>query len=161
MCAGSVENHSGHLFTPASRMGFWCDILGDVQTRLQRLKYDDVRCFEVPNPNATGAYRVTKWIERSAYRAVARNCEDDVYDVLRMYGVQHLEAPFFNWFPRWWFSRLKGPKMPLSAWRDAGALRAAQGDTIFETLPALKPAWRKPLHGEFRRLQLRKLLHFH
>src|SRR5579872_3668856 len=82
VCVGSVENHSGHLFTPASEMGFWIECRPDFTTPILEKKYDDVKTFDIPQGNAADAYRVTQWIKHSAYRAVARNCEDDVYDVL-------------------------------------------------------------------------------
>ncbi len=117
VCIGSVENHSGHVFTPAKDMGFWLQFAQDVVPPLQERSYDDAAIFEVPQSDYVSAYRVTQWIKHSAYRAFSRNCEDDAYDVLRAYGVEHLEAPFFNWFPRWWFSKLRATKTPIAQLR--------------------------------------------
>lgn len=170
VCVGSVENHSGHLFTPAGDMGFWCEPHYDFAVRMLHGRYDDLRHFEVPHGNYTDAYRVTRWIKESAYRAATRNCEDDVYDVLRMYGVQDLEAPFFNWFPRWWFSRLRGAKLPLAqalhlqchgeiSNRDAGIEASPLRE--LQALPPLKPLWRRPFHTAANLLTLAKLSHLH
>ena len=167
VCVGSVENHSGHLFTPAAEMGFWMQCRHDFAEPMLEKKYDDVKTFEVPRGNATDAFRVLQWIEHSAYKAIARNCEDDVYDVLRMYGVKDLEAPFFNWFPRWWFGRLRGERKAVSDLRQP---QAPSIDLRTDALAAhqpipqddrdvepLRPAWRRPLHVQHHLLNVMKL----
>src|SRR5579884_3841238 len=91
--AGSVENHSGHLFTPATKMGFWNDCVADPVAAMRRCGYNDLKWLDVPNANPELAYRTVLWIEQEAYKALHRNCEDDVYDVLRAYGVEGLALP--------------------------------------------------------------------
>ena len=138
-------------------MGFWVECRPDFTTPILEKKYDDVKTFDIPQGNAIEAYRVTQWIKHSAYRAVARNCEDDVYDVLRMYGVPDLEVPFFNWFPRWWFGRLRGEKRGIE-----GAVSATSPSLGPKTenadLAPLRPPWRNPLHPQHHRLNAMKLL---
>lgn len=158
VCCGSVENHSGHLFTPASAMGFWC-----VQTHAHAHEfltrgYDDVCTYEVASPDDAAASAVTRWIEHSAYRAIARNCEDDVYDVLRTYGVNDLEPPFFNWFPRLWFTRLTGRKTSIASMPHLHPADAPLEQSGAPELPPLRPPWRAPLHPRFHRLHLAKTL---
>lgn len=158
---GSVENHSGHLFTPTAQMGFWQRHTYGFPGEFGKRGYNDVCVFDVPDGNANhiDALRVVKWIEESAYQAIARNCEDDVYDVLRMYGVPGLEAPFFNWFPRFWFKRLHGRKMPLDVLQPHR--EAAEGAQIIPAaLTPLRPDWRKPFHQEAGLLNLAKVFRF-
>lgn len=159
---GSVENHSGHLLTPAPQMGFWQRQTYGFLDEFAKRGYNDVCVFEVDGGAYVDALRVVKWIESSAYQAIARNCEDDVYDVLRTFGIDGLEAPFFNWFPRFWFRRLHGRKMSIDAYRAEAGLRPAPepGPPVPENLTPLRPDWRKPFHQEFALLNLAKVFRF-
>jgi len=106
--AGSVENHSGHLFTPATKMGFWSEFTSDPVVPMRQHKYDDLKYVDLPNGDPVLAYRTVLWIKNNGYRAWFRNCEDDVYDVLRAYGVTDLAPPSLIWFPKTWFRRFRG-----------------------------------------------------
>jgi hypothetical protein len=155
---GSVENHSGHILTPAREMGFWNEFARDPIPIIREHGYDDLRVFEVPNADAVSAYRVVLWIKNSAYQAIARNCEDDAYDVLRAYGVPHLEAPFFNWFPRWWFSRMHSPRYHLASYRWEPRRHEEYFDLSERGTVPLRPVWRRPWHPQFQMLIGRKWL---
>ena len=157
VCIGSVENHSGHLFTPANDMGFWLAFEHAFGLPLRERSYETAAIFEVPSGDAVSAYRVTQWIKKNAYRAATRNCEDDAYDVLRAYGVNDLEAPFFNWFPRWWFSKLQAKKVEIDSLPPAPPQPGNDIVPSLQRMGPLKPVWRKPLHWEFHRLQAAKL----
>lgn len=163
VCAGSVENHSGSLLTPPKEMGFWRECTYGFVDEFAKRSYDDARVLHARRADYLQAYRVTKWIDQSAYRAASRNCEDDVYDVLRAYGVEDLEAPFFNWFPRRWFSRLRGEKMTVPELRSLGPPRGGPEETdnaALERSSPLQPEWRKPFHRAYHRLNAAKLLRF-
>ncbi len=94
--AGSVENHSGHLFSPSKDMGFWSQFMRDPATAMRSREYDDVKSVDVANADPVLAYRTTLWIQQTGYRAIFRNCEDNVYDVLRAYGVPNLTPPSWS-----------------------------------------------------------------
>jgi hypothetical protein len=152
--AGSVENHSGHIFTPATRMGFWNERSTDPVARMREHRYDDLKWIDVAAPNPILAYRTVLWIRREAYKVLHRNCEDDVYDVLRAYGAQNLAPPSLFWFPKTWFGRFDGTLEHVAsyAWPHGG------GD-IAVHLPdePWQPTWRRPWHLHFHALKMAKL----
>lgn len=158
--AGSVENHSGHVFTPASKMGFWNGCFRDPVAEMRKHGYDDLKWIEVENPDPVLAYRTVLWIKHKAYKVLHRNCEDDAYDVLRAYGVQDLAAPTLMWFPKSWFKRFGGTRAHLSefAWapRYLGG-RSIPHDDVNAT--PWRPTWRRPWHADFHALKLRRLMH--
>lgn len=155
--AGSVENHSGHLLSPSQDDGFWSAIAGDPVPAMCERGYDDVKYVETADANPVQAARVVKWIQSQAYRAAFRNCEDDVYDVLRAYGVKSLPAPALHWLPKRWFKSFEATKTALKQfeWGDTG--RNASSAVVFETLSPLRPSWRHPLRLEFHTLQAARL----
>lgn len=154
--AGSVENHSGHIFTPASEMGFWNGCFADPVTQLQTHGYDDIKWLDVENANPRMAYRTVLWIKHQAYRALHRNCEDDVYDVLRAYGIDHLALPSIVWFPKTWFHRFRGALAHLSQyeWPGCGGNNDAH---VFPYAKPWQPTWRRPWHPHFHALKLDRL----
>ncbi|HET9095441.1 MAG TPA: hypothetical protein VFN37_02165 [Candidatus Baltobacteraceae bacterium] len=159
--AGSVENHSGHLFTPASEMGFWNGRFNNPVAEMRKRGYDDLKWAEVENADPLLAYRTVLWIEREAYKALHRNCEDDVYDVLRAYGLRNLAAPTLFWFPKSWFKRFRGTleHLPEFGWprpRYHGASIPAHDTAI----KPWRPTWRRPWHPHFHALKLRGLAQF-
>ena len=158
--AGSVENHSGHLFTPASRMGFWNGIFRDPVAEMRARGYDDLKWIEVPHANPQLARRTVLWIKDEAYKALHRNCEDDVYDILRAYGVENLAFPSIVWFPKSWFGRFQGTlahaseyEWPLSG--DAHAPAGVEGNGDAER--PWQPTWRRPWHAHFHQMKLQRL----
>lgn len=157
--AGSVENHSGHVFTPASRMGFWNSLYGDPTVPMRDHGYDDLKWIDVDAADPILAYRTVQWIKHEAYKALHRNCEDDVYDVLRAFGVDDLALPSIIWFPKSWFGRFRGALEHAASYRwpqPASAPRASTGDE-FEAQIAWQPTWRRPWHPHFHGLKIQKL----
>lgn len=161
--AGSVENHSGHMFTPATEMGFWAGLFPDPAVPMRERAYDDAKWLEVRRPNPLAAYRTMLWIEHQAYHAIHRNCEDDVYDVLRSYGVKNLPPPLWHWFPKGWFRSLRGSQVPVAhlEWDGGGkphdpeAARALS--ERFRHATPRRPSWRSPWHPHFHLLRLAKV----
>jgi hypothetical protein len=159
---GSVENHSGHVFTPATAMGYW-DALGtDPVREMRERSYDDVKWIDVPNANPIAAYSTMLWIKTQAYFAIHRNCEDDVYDVMRAYGVKNLPPPLLHWFPKGWFRALPGDDV-TSVTANVSRVEGTPPPHISQKLVRAKPkrpTWRQPLHPHFHLLKLQKLKHF-
>ena len=153
--AGSVENHSGHLFTPASQMGFWNGCFADPVPQLQMHGYDDIKWLDVENANPRLAYRTVLWIRHEAYRALHRNCEDDVYDVLRAFGIDHLALPSIIWFPKTWFHRFRGTLAHLSEYQWPGS--GGDDRDAFPDAKPWRPTWRRPWHPHFHALNLTRL----
>jgi hypothetical protein len=175
--AGSVENHSGHLFTPAAQMGFWNGLFTDPIAKLREHRYDDLKWIDVPNPDPILACRTVMWIEQQAYRALHRNCEDDVYDVLRAYGIDDLALPSLLWFPKTWFARFRGTLAHIAdyKWNDDPAPchpeeppchpeeppchpEVSKDGRGIEAPPTpttpWQPTWRRPWHPHFGALKL-------
>lgn len=160
---GSVENHSGHMFTPATEMGYW-DVLGTNPLREMRERsYDDLKWIDVERPNPLAAYCTMLWIKSQAYYAVHRNCEDDVYDVLRSYGAKPLPPPLLHWFPKGWFRALSGAMTSISD--DNSNVMASVVEPPAKILKQLlkakpkRPSWRRPWHPHFHLLKFQKLAH--
>lgn len=158
--AGSVENHSGHMFTPAKDMGYWQLRCENPREPMSRRAYDDVKVVEVPRPNALAAYRTMLWIKHEAYRVIHRNCEDDVYDVLRAYGARRLPPPLMHWLPKGWFHAMRGSKAAVAdlEWiAHPGAPEALPQD--LDAARPWCPPWRRPWHPHFHLLKIQKLVH--
>jgi hypothetical protein len=162
--AGSVENHSGHIFTPATQMGFWNECSADPIAQMRKRGYDDLKWIEVAGADPVRAYRTVLWIKHEAYRALHRNCEDDVYDVLRAYGVEHLVWPTLLWLPKSWFKRFRGELEHVRefAW---APLDCARGLSIPQDdngdgggMGPWRPTWRRPWHPHFQLLSLRRVV---
>ena len=176
--SGSVENHSGHLFTPATAMGYWDALDTDPMSQMRERAYDDVKWIDVPHPDPLRAYATMLWIKTQAYFALHRNCEDDVYDILRSYGVKNLPVPALHWFPKSWFHALpsrvtesvsdRHPEVSKDPERSGapGAPRVegiAPAPKITQRLIHAKPkrpTWRRPWHVHFHLLLLLKIVQF-
>lgn len=158
--AGSVENHSGHWFTPATKMGFWSKLCTNPVVHMREREYDDVKYIDIPNGDPILAYRTVLWIRENAYRAWFRNCEDDVYDVLRAYGVENLTPPSLVWFPKSWFKRFRGTLQHVADFKwdgEVGHREITDDDELARRLKGLQPwhpTWRRPLHLDFQLLNI-------
>lgn len=155
--AGSVENHSGHVFTPATKMGFWNGCFSDPVAEMRKRGYNDLKWAEIENADPLLARRTVMWIEHEAYKALHRNCEDDVYDVLRAYGLKNLTAPTLIWFPKSWFKRFRGTLEHLTHYQwpmdrsDPGRISMPAPGTV----GPWRPTWRRPWHPHFHALKWR------
>jgi hypothetical protein len=104
------------------------------------------------------------WIKTQAYFAIHRNCEDDVYDILRSYGVKHLPPPLLHWFPKGWFHGLAGTIVSVA--QDSSQqenVEAPPPPHITQQLLRAKPnrpTWRQPWHPHFHLLNLQKFGRF-
>jgi hypothetical protein len=166
---GAVENHSGAFDTPAARMGFWNAFTPDPTPRMGELLYDDVKYVDLDEVRPVKAYRVALWIKNQPFRAIHRNCLDDTYDVLRAYGVRHLDPPSRDLIPKEWFKRFPGTLAHVSDFRwdenrtvappfnekQARGLEPVEGNP--NILKPLRPSWRRPWHPKFHLLNLQKL----
>lgn len=147
-------------------MGFWTGFFFDPIDAMRERKYDDVKYIDIPNPDPILAYRTVLWINNMGYRAFFRNCEDDVYDVLRAFGVEDLTPPSILWLPKSWFKRFRGTLAHVGEYRwRAGAPSAPQSPSIpqddadLRDLTPWHPTWRRPWHPDFSRLNLGKFFH--
>ena len=150
--AGSVENHSGHIFSPNSDMGFWTAFSADPSGEMRKRGYDDVKLLDVPNADPVLAYRTVLWIKTTAYRAFTRNCEDDVYDVLRAYGVRDLTPPSLIWLPKSWFKRFRGEQHHVAdfTWPHREPVHQGMPQVARpDDLTPWHPTWRRPWHPDF------------
>lgn len=172
--AGSVENHSGAFDTPAQRMGFWSSFTQDPTHRMRELLYDDVKYVDIGDADPVKAYRVVLWIKTQPFRAIHRNCLDDTYDVMRAFGLRHLDPPSRALIPKEWFQRFPGTLAHLAdfRWRDDPDLTPSRSNVTLslskgdpaptlarqQALKPLQPSWRRPWHPKFHLLNLRRLL---
>jgi hypothetical protein len=158
--AGSVENHTGRWFSTASEMGFWSEFSSDPVELMRRRQYDDVKYLDLPNSDPVLAYRTVLWIRKNGYRAWLRNCEDDVYDVLRAFGVQNLTPPSLCWFPKSWFRRFRGTLAPVAhfGWTHVKPSSSAPLPDPGDTLTPWQPTWRRPWHIDFHTLKFWRLM---
>jgi hypothetical protein len=161
---GSVENHSGHIFTPATAMGYWNAMGTDPEREMRERSYDDVKWIDVQTPNPLAAYRTMLWVKTQAYFAIHRNCEDDVYDILRAYGVKHLPPPLLHWFPKGWFRALPGDVTAIrhgevSNHSEQSGAQPQITQSLLKAKPK-RPTWRQPWHPHFHLLNLEKLTRF-
>lgn len=156
--AGSVENHSGHIFTAAKDMGYWQERTEDPTRPMRERSYDDVKVVDVRRADPLKAYRTMLWIKHEAYRVIRRNCEDDVYDVLRAYGAKPLPAPLMHWFPSGWFHAMRGEQSAVSQlrWRTDANVAGLLPDNL-ENVKPWCPPWRRFWHPHFHLLKALKL----
>jgi hypothetical protein len=162
---GGVENPLGTPYTPPSEDGFWeCQISAEAfAAPFVPLGYDHYKRLTAPHPAPAVALQTVNWISTQPYIVIGQNCEDDVYDVLRAFGVPDLPAPVWDAIPNEWFGALPGPALPVS-W-DAGArlygpqVRPKEHGVPRITprpsmgYPAFPPPWRTPGTVEFAEFQ--------
>lgn len=160
--SGSVENHSGHIFTPASKMGFWEAVDEAPVAHMRAHSYDEAKWIDVETPDPAAAYRTTLWIKHQAYHAIHRNCEDDVYDVLRAYGAKGLPPPLLHWLPKGWFRAFRGERIATAQfrWNADGPAPRALDAAFFRSARPKRPSWRTPWHVHYPLLTALKMLHF-
>jgi hypothetical protein len=162
---GSVENPPGTPFTPPNADGFW-NIATTLPIGPFRYKaYDHFKVFSVAAAYPDRALEVVSWISQQPYFVLGRNCMDDVYDVLRAFGMQNLVPPYVAWIPNVWFQELPGQAQPIpdpplewtfgkrpteATWRQLPPVVQEQRLDIVE---AKCPPWRTPGTKEFAGLQ--------
>jgi hypothetical protein len=163
---GSVENPPGTPITPPSEDGFWeCEVSAShfVQPFVPK-GYDHYKTLTAPDPDPVAALQTVNWISTQPYNLFSQNCLDDVYDVLRSFGVPDLPAPtWLDAIPDYWFADLPGTALPVSwnarPWRKGPAGQAKEGvipqikPSPSIRYPGFPPPWRIPGTEEFEELQ--------
>ncbi|HXY37415.1 MAG TPA: hypothetical protein VEI07_24515 [Planctomycetaceae bacterium] len=163
---GSVENPLGTPVTPPSEDGFWeCRVCASAfVSPFVPLGYDHYKTLTAPKPTPAVALQTVNWMSTQPYVVIGQNCEDDVYDVLRSFGVANLPPlAWLNLIPNDWFDALPGTAMPVSwgarAWRYGPKVPARKHVVPRITprpsieYPAFPPPWRIPGTKEFDEFQ--------
>lgn len=154
---GAVENPSGKFSCNPADMGYWNKISGNPIPFMVTLSYDDLKYIELISGDVAKAYATVKWIATQPYALFGRNCMDDVYDVLRSYGVPNLPAPSQNWLPNEWFLQFAGVISPIASyvWQKPAASKLRQTIDLLKAKvhQAEAPTWRQPGHPDWHDLQ--------
>ena len=125
-------------------------------------KYIDAKYVDLDEADPQKAYAVVLWVSQQPYLVLRRNCLDDVYDVLRAYGVPDLPPPSHDWNPNEWFGLwIAGPTyvhLDEFNWGDRPAKHIAAMATLASParLGDVKPEappWRVVGSPEFEDLQ--------
>lgn len=155
--AGSVENPSGHSTAQPRSMEYWDATTPDPMPLIRKHAYDALKLKDLSSSNIIAAMRTAAWIGHQAYHVFERNCLDDVYDVLRAYGVPNLPLPSADLLPDKWFIDFRGEVERVAdyVWRTpaVSVWRRAVTHTIFKLAPAQMPTWRDANHPEGRELR--------
>ncbi len=145
-------------------MGFWNELGDDLVVCMRKNGYDDVKFVDVGEANPVSAYETVLWIEKHTYIAILRNCLDDVYDVLRAYGVSDLEPPSHDWFPKNWFAHFRGTQRPVSGfqWNEGQSSQGVPKPSVPDpsSLVPRAPSWRNPFRWHFSLFRLELLRDF-
>lgn len=105
---GSVENCAGTPWSLPDRMDFWTVDTFEPVRHMRQRSYDAFKMLQVDTPNPEDAWQTMMWMSRQPYVVLGRNCLDDVYDVLRAYGVSPLPIPTTQLLPNRWFDSFPG-----------------------------------------------------
>jgi hypothetical protein len=157
---GSVENPRGTPSSDPASMGFW-DSDSDNPVPLMLLRaYDDAKYVDLLRAEPARAYEIVLWVSQQSYSVIGRNCLDDVYDVLRAYGVQNLPPPSHNWLPTEWFWMYTDSQFTHLAsfvWSDRPLtdlmLDLSPRNSVIKQLVPTAPKWRVPGTQEWHDLQ--------
>jgi hypothetical protein len=103
---GSVENPQGLPSCDPADMVFWNQESPAPVALMaaRRPAYESLKYVDLAAGNSLDAQSTIAWIATQPYCLFGRNCMDDVYDVLRSYGVPNLPPPVLHWFPNNWFA---------------------------------------------------------
>ncbi len=157
--AGSVENPTGSPTSEAEKMGYWNESCADPVPLMRSKGYDALKYVNLPQGNPESAYTTAKWVGTQAYKVLGRNCLDDVYDVLRSYGVKDLPAPSHTLAPNDWFAHFRATLVPISegTWPKPPAQRFREKikRLLARLAPAKIPTWRRPGHPDWHELRRR------
>jgi hypothetical protein len=137
---GGVEDPRGLPSSDPADMGFWTQsTTTPVAVMASHAPvYDALKYVDLAEGDPRGANATVLWVAEQPYTLFGRNCMDDVYDVLRSYGVRNLPPPVLHWFPNNWFAAFGGTSEPMSfAWRPE---RPAPGVQLLEELTVGAPA---------------------
>ena len=157
---GSVENPQGTPSSNPATMGFWdIDSTDPVPLMLGR-DYNDAKYVDLPQADPSIAYETVLWVSQQPYSVIGRNCLDDVYDVLRAYGVPNLPPPSHDWLPTEWFWMYTDSRfthLTSFVWatppQTKSQLQLTPRSMVVGTLSPSAPKWRIPGTQEWHDLQ--------
>jgi hypothetical protein len=159
---GAVEDARGMPSADPAQMGFWTEATADPVALMATHDpvYDALKYVDVAVADARAAYATVVWVSEQPYTLFGRNCMDDVYDVLRSFGVPGLPPPVLHWVPNNWFAAFGGTPEPMTfAWTPAPLSAAAAAPALqavnaaHAAVQAVAPAWRVPGTAEWHDLQ--------
>lgn len=160
---GSVENPSGKPSCSVDRMGYWDAVVANPIPEFTQRNYVDIKFVDLSTVDVNRAIETAKWVAEQPYSVIGRNCLDDVYDVLRAYGVLDLPPPSHDWLPNEWFGMWPGngasARLASFAWPPQHPDYTEETATFFKsivrplTTRAKEPAWRTPGTPEWHDLQ--------
>lgn len=87
---GSVENPLGRPSCSVPDMGYWDVDISDPMPLFVQRNYVDIKYIDLANVDLNSAISTVQWVAQQPYSVFGRNCLDDVYDILRAYGIQDL-----------------------------------------------------------------------
>ena len=156
--SGAVENPGGTASCDPDAMGYWDVFAYDPVPEMSERLYDAVKFVDIVDGKPSDAYKTVLWVAQQPYSVIGRNCLDDVYDVLRAFGVANMPPPSHDWLPNEWFGLWDTTyaTLPTFTWRSAANASLAflpAKDIIVPQLLAEVPAWRVPSTPEWHDLQ--------
>jgi hypothetical protein len=155
--AGSVENPSGLPTAPPPDMGFWSDAAPSPIADMVERAYNALKYVDLTTADSASAEQTVAWVAQQWYCVFGRNCMDDVYDVLRAYGVPNLPPPVDHWLPNDWFTAFAATDAPLAGFVWPAPAPAIAAPAIAKPAPvAVQPPWRHEGTPEWRDLQRQK-----
>jgi hypothetical protein len=161
---GGVEDPKGLPSADPLEMGFWVQSAPDPVAVMgsHPPPYDALKVVDIAAGDAQAAHDTVLWVSKQPYALFGRNCMDDVYDVLRAFGVPNLPPPAWHWTPNNWFATFAAALEPITyPWR-AGAVPTlappAAAPAAFAAVVAaagapVTPSWRVPNSPEWHDLQ--------
>lgn len=166
---GGVEDPRGLPSCDPAEMGFWTQSSATPVSVMASHApvYDALKYVDVAYGDPRGAYATVLWVAQQPYTLFGRNCMDDVYDVLRSYGMPNLPPPVLHWFPNNWFAALGGKSETMTfLWRPERPAPSAQlleeltlsgtaevMETAHAEITPSAPRWRVPGTPEWHYLQ--------
>jgi hypothetical protein len=156
--AGSVENPSGAPSSDPADMGYWDAFVVNPIPTMAAKGYNSLKYLNLKKANPVSAYRVARWVATLPYAVIGRNCLDDVYDVLRAYGVPNLPAPSQDLLPDAWFDLMPATFVAQAGtfvWSRTGprSPRLRVGLAMAKVAPPKMPTWRRVGDPDWHDLQ--------
>jgi hypothetical protein len=156
--AGAVENPSGAAKSDPADMGYWDVFVPSPIPAMAEKGYNALKYVNLKRADPVSAYRVARWVATLPYEVIGRNCLDDVYDILRAYGVSNLPVPSQDFLPDVWFDQLSATLAQPAAtfvWSRTGARspRIRVGLAMAKVAPPKMPSWRRVGDPDWRDFQ--------
>jgi len=112
---GAVENHSGSPIAPPLADGYWHERTSEPLAPVAQRGYDHYKVIPVSNIDLGAAFRAEAVVRDRPYIAAVSNCMNDVYSILKAYGVPDLPDPskLANWIPNTWYDHIVAPEFAI------------------------------------------------